>query len=47
MDTIPERFPEEFGIEVGDGATDTSLITKRRWAFAIVRENKVEKQEAR
>jgi hypothetical protein len=38
MDTIPERFPEELGVEVGEGITAASLITKSRCAFAASRE---------
>lgn len=34
MDTIPERFPEKFGVSVGDGVIDESLVTKSRCAFA-------------
>lgn len=40
MDTIPERFPEELGVEVGEGVTGESLTTKSLCAFAALDEIK-------
>ena len=40
MDTIPERFPDELGVEVGEGVTGVSLTTKSLCAFAVLNENK-------
>jgi hypothetical protein len=41
MDTIPERFPGELDVAVGDSFIDASLITKSRCAFAVL-ENSLE-----